>query len=73
MKVNQLLKHVDNENGRHLSSLKGREIEILVEQDLIGRSACYAPVKLSIAKLTGTLLRARVIDADARFAYAEAV
>ncbi len=58
--------------ARHLASLKGREIELLVEQDLIARSPTYAPVKLSSAQVSGTLLQARVIDADARFAYAEA-
>ena len=58
--------------ARHLASLKGREIELLVEQDLIARSPTYAPVKLSHAHVSGSLLRARVTDADARFAYAEA-
>jgi threonylcarbamoyladenosine tRNA methylthiotransferase MtaB len=56
----------------HLSSLKGQEIELLVEQDLIARTPTYAPVKLSSAQASGSLLRARVTGADARFAYAEA-
>jgi len=58
--------------ARHLASLMGREIELLVEQDLIARSPTYAPVKLSSAHVSGALLRARVTGADARFAYAEA-
>lgn len=58
--------------ARHLASLKGREVELLVEQDLIARSPTYAPVKLSRAHASGALLRARVTHADARFAYAEA-
>jgi threonylcarbamoyladenosine tRNA methylthiotransferase MtaB len=56
----------------HLASLKGCEIELLVEQDSMARGPTYAPVKVSSALPSGTLVRARVIDADARFAYAEA-
>ncbi|MCE9523654.1 MAG: tRNA (N(6)-L-threonylcarbamoyladenosine(37)-C(2))-methylthiotransferase MtaB [Alphaproteobacteria bacterium] len=56
----------------HLASLKGREIELLVEQDLIARSPTYAPVKLSRAHGNGALVRALIVSADARFAYAEA-
>ena len=41
----------------HLASLKGREIELLVEQDLMARSPTYAPVKLSRAHASGTLVR----------------
>jgi threonylcarbamoyladenosine tRNA methylthiotransferase MtaB len=58
--------------AKHLSSLKGQEIELLVEQDLIARTPSYAPVKLSSAQASGSLLRARVTGADARFAYADA-
>ncbi len=58
--------------ARHLASLEGCEVELLVEQDLIARSPTYAPVKLSTAHASGALLRARVTHADARFAYAEA-
>ncbi len=56
----------------HLASLKGQEIELLVEQDLIARSPTYAPVKLARAHVSGSLLRALVTGSDARFAYAEA-
>jgi threonylcarbamoyladenosine tRNA methylthiotransferase MtaB len=56
----------------HLASLTGQEIELLVEQDLIARSPTYAPVKLARAQASGSLLRAVVTHADARFAYAGA-
>ena len=58
--------------AQHLASLKGSEIELLVEQDLIARTPTYAPVKLSRAHASGSLLLARVTRTDARFAYAEA-
>ncbi|MEQ1864014.1 MAG: tRNA (N(6)-L-threonylcarbamoyladenosine(37)-C(2))-methylthiotransferase MtaB [Micropepsaceae bacterium] len=58
--------------AQHLASLTGREIELLVEQDLIARSPTYAPVKLARAQASGSLVRALVTHADARFAYAEA-
>ncbi|MFM9862178.1 MAG: tRNA (N(6)-L-threonylcarbamoyladenosine(37)-C(2))-methylthiotransferase MtaB [Micropepsaceae bacterium] len=56
----------------HLRSLKGLDIDVLVEKNDIARSPTFAPVKLSRSYAGGTLVRARVIDADARFAYAEA-
>jgi threonylcarbamoyladenosine tRNA methylthiotransferase MtaB len=56
----------------HLATLPGREIELLVEQDLIGRSPTYAPVKLSTAQPAGAIVRARVTGSDRHFAYAEA-
>ncbi|MDZ4739086.1 MAG: tRNA (N(6)-L-threonylcarbamoyladenosine(37)-C(2))-methylthiotransferase MtaB [Alphaproteobacteria bacterium] len=56
----------------HLSSLKGQEIELLIERNSIARSPTFAPVKLSRAHAWGTLVRAVVTGSDARFAYAEA-
>jgi len=56
----------------HLASLKGRDVDLLVEQDLSARTPTFAPVKLAHPQASGTILRARIIGADARFAYAEA-
>lgn len=56
----------------HLRSLTGRDLELLVEQDLIARSPTYAPVKLATARQSGEILRARIVRSDAQFAYAEA-
>lgn len=61
-----------NAFSEHLLSLTGKDIELLVEQDVIARSPTYAPVKLSAAQTNGTLLRARIVGADSQFAYAEA-
>jgi threonylcarbamoyladenosine tRNA methylthiotransferase MtaB len=58
--------------AEHLASLKGRDVELLVEQDLSARTPTFAPVKLTRAETSGTLLRARIVGADRRFAYAEA-
>ena len=58
--------------ARHLASLKGCDLDVLVEKDDVARSPTFAPVKLSRAFAGGSLVRARVIGADARFAYAEA-
>lgn len=57
---------------RHLASLKGHDVDVLVERDDIARGPTFAPVKLSHSFASGTLVRARVVDADSRFAYAEA-
>jgi threonylcarbamoyladenosine tRNA methylthiotransferase MtaB len=57
---------------QHLRALKGSALEMLVERDDIARSPTFAPVKLSQPLPSGSLVRARVVDADARFAYAEA-
>ena len=56
----------------HLASLKGEEVEVLVEQNVMARSPSFAPVKLSRAHESGLLLKARIVGADKRFAYAEA-
>jgi threonylcarbamoyladenosine tRNA methylthiotransferase MtaB len=58
--------------AEHLASLTGRDVELLVEQDLSARTPTFAPVKLAQAQPSGTLLRARIVGADERFAYAEA-
>ncbi|MBL8783038.1 MAG: tRNA (N(6)-L-threonylcarbamoyladenosine(37)-C(2))-methylthiotransferase MtaB [Alphaproteobacteria bacterium] len=57
---------------QHLASLNGREVDLLVEQDVSARTPTFAPVKLARAEASGTLLRARIVRTDARFAYAEA-
>ncbi len=57
---------------RHLASLKGHDVEVLVERGDIARGPTFAPVKLGRSFAGGTLVRARVVDADARYAYAEA-
>ncbi len=57
---------------QHLASLNGREVDLLVEQDVSARTPTFAPVKLSHAEASGTLLRARIVRTDERFAYAEA-
>jgi threonylcarbamoyladenosine tRNA methylthiotransferase MtaB len=56
----------------HLMTLRGLEMELLVEQDTMARSPGFAPVKLAAAQPTGALVRARIVSADQRFAYAEA-
>jgi threonylcarbamoyladenosine tRNA methylthiotransferase MtaB len=56
----------------HLASLTGLEVDLLVEQDVTARTPTFAPVKLSQAQPSGTLLRARIVRADQRFAYGEA-
>lgn len=58
--------------ARHLASLTGREVDLLVEQDVTARTPTFAPVKLSQPQPSGTLLRARIVRADQRFAYGEA-
>jgi threonylcarbamoyladenosine tRNA methylthiotransferase MtaB len=58
--------------ARYLASLTGREVDLLVEQDETARTPTFAHVKLNAAAPSGTLLRARVVRADERFAYAEA-
>lgn len=58
--------------AQHLHALKGAAVDVLVERNDIARTPTFAPVKLSGSFAGGTLVRARVIDADARFAYAEA-
>jgi threonylcarbamoyladenosine tRNA methylthiotransferase MtaB len=58
--------------AKHLMSLTGHDVDLLVEQDLIARSPTYAPVKLNASRPSGSLLRARIIWADSQFAYAEA-
>jgi threonylcarbamoyladenosine tRNA methylthiotransferase MtaB len=57
---------------QHLASLNGCEVDLLVEQDVSARTPTFAPVKLARAEASGTLLRARIVRTDARFAYAEA-
>jgi len=56
--------------ARHLASLTGLEVDLLVEQDVMARTPTFAPVKLDRAMPSGALVRARVTQADARFAYA---
>jgi threonylcarbamoyladenosine tRNA methylthiotransferase MtaB len=58
--------------SRHLAALKGADVDVLVEKGDLARSPTFAPVKLSRPFTGGSLVRARVVDADARFAYAEA-
>jgi len=58
--------------AKHLMSLTGQDVDLLVEQDLIARSPTYAPVKLNASRPSGSLLRARIVSADSQFAYAEA-
>jgi threonylcarbamoyladenosine tRNA methylthiotransferase MtaB len=58
--------------AQHLATLKGREVEVLVEQDTSARTPTFAPVKLNRAPGSGMLVRARIVDADRRLVYAEA-
>jgi threonylcarbamoyladenosine tRNA methylthiotransferase MtaB len=58
--------------ARHLASLKGLDVDLLVENSGVARGPTFAPVKLSRAFAGGSLVRARIVGADARFAYAEA-
>jgi threonylcarbamoyladenosine tRNA methylthiotransferase MtaB len=58
--------------ARHLLALKGADVDVLVEKGEIARSPTFAPVKLGRTFASGSLVRARIVDADARFAYAEA-
>jgi len=57
---------------QHLATLKGSDVDVLVEKNDIARGPTFAPVKLNRPFAGGSLLRVRVVDADARFAYAEA-
>jgi threonylcarbamoyladenosine tRNA methylthiotransferase MtaB len=57
---------------QHLASLRGMDVDVLVEKGDVARSPTFAPVKLSRAFAGGSLVRARITGADARFAYAEA-
>jgi threonylcarbamoyladenosine tRNA methylthiotransferase MtaB len=59
--------------SRHLQSLLGATLDLLVEQDLQARSPTFAPVKLKTAAAPGSILRARILHTDEHFAYAEAV
>ncbi|MBL9095489.1 MAG: tRNA (N(6)-L-threonylcarbamoyladenosine(37)-C(2))-methylthiotransferase MtaB [Alphaproteobacteria bacterium] len=56
----------------HLAALAGRDVELLVEQNVSARTPTFAPVKLAAPHQAGALLRARIVRADRRFAYAEA-
>lgn len=56
----------------HLASLMGLEVEVLVEQASSARTPTFAPVRLSRPAASGTLINARIVGADRRFAYAEA-
>ena len=58
--------------ARHLQTLAGATLDVLVEQDVIARAPSFAPVKLNIAATPGSILRARILHTDERFAYAEA-
>jgi threonylcarbamoyladenosine tRNA methylthiotransferase MtaB len=58
--------------AKHLAALKGAQFDVLVEKGDLARSPTFAPVKLSGSFAGGSLVLARVVDADARFAYAEA-
>ena len=58
--------------ARHLATLSGTTLDVLVEQDALARAPSFAPVKLSAAATPGSILRARVLHTDERFAYAEA-
>ncbi|HUJ47342.1 MAG TPA: tRNA (N(6)-L-threonylcarbamoyladenosine(37)-C(2))-methylthiotransferase MtaB [Rhizomicrobium sp.] len=46
-----------------LKSLVSSEQSVLVEKDGVGRTACFAPVRLSEASQPGTFARVRVTDA----------
>ncbi len=59
--------------ARHLQTLTGETLDVLVEQEALARAPSFAPVKLSATALPGSILRARILHTDARFAYAEAV
>jgi threonylcarbamoyladenosine tRNA methylthiotransferase MtaB len=59
--------------ARHLATLKGREVEVLVEQETSARTPTFAPVKLSRAPGSGMLVRAHIVDADRRIAYADVI
>ena len=58
--------------ARHLRTLAGATLDLLVEQDVLARAPSFAPVKLSAAATPGSILRARILHTDERFAYAEA-
>jgi threonylcarbamoyladenosine tRNA methylthiotransferase MtaB len=58
--------------ARHLSTLDGATLDVLVEQDALARTPSFAPVKLTAAAAPGSILRARILRTDERFAYAEA-
>jgi threonylcarbamoyladenosine tRNA methylthiotransferase MtaB len=58
--------------AQHLATLNGAMLDVLVEQDALARAPSFAPVKLSAMATPGSILRARVLHTDARFAYAEA-
>ena len=56
--------------AKHLASLQGREVEVLVEQDTMARTPTFAPVKLNEAMQNGALINVRVTHDDGRKAYA---
>jgi threonylcarbamoyladenosine tRNA methylthiotransferase MtaB len=56
----------------HLASLKGSSVDVLIEKNDLARSPTFAPVKLDRAFDSGRVVRARIVAADGRFAYAEA-
>jgi threonylcarbamoyladenosine tRNA methylthiotransferase MtaB len=58
--------------SRHLATLAGATLDLLVEQDTLARAPSFAPVKLANSALPGSILRARILHTDGRFAYAEA-
>ena len=58
--------------AQHLRTLAGATLDVLVEQEALARAPSFAPVKLSAAATPGSILRARVLHTDERYAYAEA-
>ncbi|MGD0143871.1 MAG: tRNA (N(6)-L-threonylcarbamoyladenosine(37)-C(2))-methylthiotransferase MtaB [Rhizomicrobium sp.] len=54
-----------------LASLVGRETTVLVEKPGFGRTECFAPAIFEGAAEPGTLLRARIVGADAQRLIAE--
>lgn len=58
--------------ARHLASLAGTDVEVLVEKKDIARGPTFAPVKLTQPHACGSLVLARVLRSDGKFAYAEA-
>jgi threonylcarbamoyladenosine tRNA methylthiotransferase MtaB len=54
----------------HLASLVGRDVEVLVEQDVTARAPTFAPVKVDRPQASGALVKARITHADEKFAYA---
>jgi threonylcarbamoyladenosine tRNA methylthiotransferase MtaB len=67
----RLREHGARACAARLASLVGREMNVLVEKSGFGRTECFAPAVFEGSAETGSLLRVRIVAADANRLMAE--